>query len=111
MNNYEKVNLLLNQVRIISQKIMMQRREKRSRGENYNIFQILDLMSDEVRLHSSFIASLLNPKGIHGQNDKYLKAFMEMLHKKNPSKVSSEFLLSSSPKISVQVEKKYRRKD
>ena len=37
-------------------------------GENYNIFRILQMGSSEVRLHSAFIADLLNPKGNHGQD-------------------------------------------
>ncbi len=100
-----QINLLLSQVQIISKKIREQGLEKQSRGERFNIFQDLDLMSDEVRLHSSFIASLLNPRGSHGQKEKYLKAFMEMLHNINPSRVPSDFLLTSSPDVSIQVEK------
>lgn len=42
-------------------------------SENFNIFRILKLESSEVRLHSAFIAELLNPKGNHGQKDKFLK--------------------------------------
>ena len=56
---------ILNQVRIVSQKIKEQRKEKFERGENYNIFNIfndLGFMSDEVHLHSMFLANLLNPK-------------------------------------------------
>lgn len=36
-------------------------------GENFNIFQILGLQTSEVRLHSAFLAELLNSKGLHGQ--------------------------------------------
>ena len=36
---------ILNQVRIVSQKINEQRKEKFERGENYNIFIIVSLMS------------------------------------------------------------------
>lgn len=44
-------------------------------GANFNIFQILGLQSREVRLHSSFIAELLNTEGSHGQGDKFLMLF------------------------------------
>lgn len=37
-------------------------------GENFNVFKILKLESSEVRMHSAFIAELLNPKGSHTQN-------------------------------------------
>lgn len=48
-------------------------------GENFNVFQILGLQSDEVRLHSAFLAELLNPKGRHGQSDLYLKLFINQI--------------------------------
>ena len=48
-------------------------------GNNFNIFQILGLTNYEVKLHSKFIAELLNPKGSHGQNDTFLKLFIETL--------------------------------
>jgi hypothetical protein len=46
-------------------------------GENFNIFKILKLESSEVRLHSAFLAELLNPQGNHGQKDTFLKLFVE----------------------------------
>jgi hypothetical protein len=53
-------------------------------GENFNIFRILKLESSEVRLHSAFLAELLNPKGNHGQKDIFLKLFVDLFcFKKN----------------------------
>ena len=72
---------ILNQVRIVSQKIKEQRKEKFERGESFNIFNDLGFMSDEVHLHSMFLANLLNPKGSHGQRGKFLEAFLKMLQK------------------------------
>ncbi|MEI7594595.1 MAG: PD-(D/E)XK nuclease family protein [Bacteroidota bacterium] len=48
-------------------------------GENFNIFKILKLTSDEVRTHSAFLAELLNPQGSHGQKDEFLKIFINHL--------------------------------
>jgi len=45
-------------------------------GENFNIFRTIDLTTDEVRLHSKFLAELLNPKGSHGQGDIFLSLFL-----------------------------------
>ncbi|MCD8409669.1 PD-(D/E)XK nuclease family protein [Tenacibaculum finnmarkense] len=45
-------------------------------GNNFNIFNVINLTTDEVRLHSKFIAELLNPKGTHGQDDVFLKLFV-----------------------------------
>jgi PD-(D/E)XK nuclease superfamily len=46
-------------------------------GDNFNVFRILKLEASEVRMHSAFLAELLNPKGSHGQKDTFLKLFIE----------------------------------
>ena len=95
---------ILNQVRIVSRKIKEQRKEKFERGENYNIFYDLGFMSDEVHLHSMFLANLLNPKGSHGQRGKFLEAFLKMLQKTFPA-ISADSLEIDTTIASVEVEK------
>ena len=95
---------ILNQVRIVSRKIKEQRIEKFERGENYNIFNDLGFMSDEVHLHSMFLANLLNPKGSHGQRGKFLEAFLKMLQKSFPT-ISADNLELDITNASVEVEK------
>ena len=95
---------ILNQVRIVSRKIKEQRIEKFERGENYNIFNDLGFMSDEVHLHSMFLANLLNPKGSHGQRGKFLEAFLKMLPK-SFSAISADNLELDITNASVEVEK------
>ena len=95
---------ILNQVRIVSRKIKEQRKEKFERGENYNIFNDLGFMSDEVHLHSMFLANLLNPKGSHGQRGKFLEAFLKMLQKSFPA-ISTDNLELDTAIASVEVEK------
>lgn len=95
---------ILNQVRIVSRKIKEQRIEKFERGENYNIFNDLGFMSDEVHLHSMFLANLLNPKGSHGQRGKILEAFLKMLQK-SFSAISADNLELDITNASVEVEK------
>ena len=95
---------ILNQVRIVSRKIKEQRKEKFERGENYNIFYDLGFMSDEVHLHSMFLANLLNPKGSHGQRRKFLEAFLKMLQK-SFSAISADRLVLDTANASVEVEK------
>lgn len=95
---------ILNQVRIVSRKIKEQRKEKFERGENYNIFYDLGFMSDEVHLHSMFLANLLNPKGSHGQRGKFLEAFLKMLQKSFPA-ISADNLELNIANASVEVEK------
>lgn len=95
---------ILNQVRIVSQKIKEQRKEKFERGESFNIFNDLGFMSNEVHLHSMFLANLLNPKGSHGQRGKFLEAFLKMLQKSFPA-ISADSLELDTAIASVEVEK------
>lgn len=73
----EKIKELLNQISKIVVEEKTQQEERRKRGENFNIFNVLGLSSSEVRLHSAFLAELLNPNGDHGLGDKFLQAFLE----------------------------------
>lgn len=49
-------------------------------GENFNIFNILGLTTNEVRMHSALLGELLNPKGSHGQKEVFLKLFCEQFY-------------------------------
>ena len=66
-------------------------------GEGYNIFKILKMQSAENRLHSAFIANLLNPKGLHGQKDVFLRLFIEHI-------IPKDFVFETSH-AEVEVEK------
>lgn len=73
----EKIKELLNQISKIVVEEKTQQEERRKRGENFNIFKVLGLSSSEVRLHSAFLAELLNPNGDHGLEDKFLLLFLD----------------------------------
>lgn len=77
-----KLESLLKQVSEIVAKEKTQQEEKRKRGENFNIFNVLGLSTSEVRLHSAFLAELLNPNGDHGLGDKFLDAFLKIVIKR-----------------------------
>ena len=53
--------------------------KRREQGELFNIFNILKLQSNEVRLHSALIAELLCPNGSHGASSLFLKAFLKVI--------------------------------
>jgi len=53
--------------------------KKRKEGEFFNVFNTIGLRTEEVRLHSAFIAELLNPKGSHGLSHSFLQAFWEVI--------------------------------
>lgn len=73
----DKINSLLKEVQAISEKY-----EEISllKGEKFNLFDILDRRTDEVKTHSAIIAELLNPKGSHGFGDEFLKLFLSYLN-------------------------------
>lgn len=70
----EKIKLLFNNINEI-----LNKHEEISKisGENFNIFKVIDLTTDEVRIHSKLLAELLNPEGSHGQGTVFLKLFVD----------------------------------
>ena len=55
--------------------------QKRERGELFNVFNILGVDTAEI-VHSKFIACLLDPKGLHGCHDLFIKIspFVSMIN-------------------------------
>lgn len=47
-------------------------------GEHYNVFDILGVRSNELS-HSAILTNLLNAKGTHGQNELFLRLFLETI--------------------------------
>lgn len=54
-------------------------------GANFNVFRVLRMEGDEVRLHSRFIAELLDPRGSHGQGSAFLEMFLRQVECSLPS--------------------------
>ena len=52
-------------------------RQRAMGKHDYNIFTLFHGFSDEVNLHSNFIASLFDPNGDHYKGDLFLKLFLE----------------------------------
>lgn len=67
---------LLSQVGLINQK---NAQLLEATGQRYNVFNILGLSSNETRLHSAFLANLLDPHGSHGLKTKPLNAFLKII--------------------------------
>jgi len=51
-------------------------------GENFNIFSIMNMETDEVKTHSAIIGELLNPMGSHSQGSVFLDLFIDHLKNK-----------------------------
>lgn len=49
-------------------------------GDNFNVFNVINVTTNEVRLHSKFISELLKPHGSHGQGEVFLQKFIERLN-------------------------------
>ncbi len=45
---------------------------------NFNIFRVLRLQRRETKLHSRFLAELLDPRGSHSQGAQFLTAFLDL---------------------------------
>ena len=65
---------LLNAVKA---KIDVYEKHKELSGENFNIFSIMSMESDEVFTHSAIIAELLNPNGSHSLGKLPLQLFIK----------------------------------
>lgn len=98
------IQTLLNRIGEIQKKQIIKQTEVYRRGENFNIFNVLGLWSEEVRLHSAMLAELLNPEGSHGCREAFLKIFLkevvqidisDNINELNKAITTTEFYISS----------------
>ena len=54
-------------------------KKEKEEGKSFNVISALNMCSDEVRLHSRLLATLLNPKANHGLENEFLKSFLTAL--------------------------------
>lgn len=73
-------NLFRTWLNSITQIIKKQQEIAAIRGENYNLFKVIHMTSNETSVHSAFIADLLNPKGLHGMGDEFLRLFVKTIN-------------------------------
>ncbi len=74
----EELTKLLHQVQVYVNEDKQHRAEAFRRGECYNVFNVLGVDNMELS-HSAFLAALLNPRGSHGMQDAFLKAFIDTI--------------------------------
>lgn len=92
-----KLETIIEEVKKINLKNEFSERERRQRGDCFNIFNILGLWSDE-RSHSVFLAELLNPVGSHGMRDALLRLFIKDRYNEfetNGANVEVEFFIGN----------------
>lgn len=78
-----KIESILAQISSLYQEEKLDIERRAEKGEFFNIFNVIGLSSEEVRLHSAFIAELLNPRGSHGAGQLFLQAFLEKIDVSN----------------------------
>lgn len=96
LHRVEKINKLFNRI-------------SRLGGSHFNIFSILKMERDEVRTHSAFLYELLNPKGSHAQDDKFLSLFLTRVLKRknlniNNIKIEKEKFANVHGRIDITIE-------
>ena len=108
----EKITTMLDAISKLYEQQKKVEEKKREEGEFFNVFNTIGLRTEEVRLHSAFIAELLNPKGSHGLSHCFLQAFLEMLglqdgyldYRRCPHGVITERVIGSLGRIDIIIE-------
>ncbi len=80
MSDEGRLKKLLDEVRLIVERDRAIQKGRFARGEKFNVFNVLNLRTQEVCLHSAFLAELLAPDGSHGLGDAFLKLFFKENH-------------------------------
>jgi hypothetical protein len=71
---YLKLEKLLNASREIVETHL---KEKKEKGEDFNVFSILGMETNETKTHSAMLVALLDPKGNHYYDVQFLKLFLD----------------------------------
>jgi len=89
MTNEKSINMTESEIKqitltldLVENSVKKFREIEKIKGENFNLFNILDRRTDEVKTHSAIIGELLNPKGSHYLDKTFLILFIEMLNRK-----------------------------
>jgi hypothetical protein len=77
-------------------------------GEKFNVFKVLDVSTQEVRMHSALIAELLNANGSHGCGSVFLHHFLEQQKEKHKDtsfirKIEEFTIENSSTKVEYHI--------
>ena len=65
-----------------------------AKGEHFNLFSVLGIESRENKTHSAFLAELLDPKGSHKQDNKFLNLFLQVIGKELSGENAVEALIA-----------------
>ncbi|HEY8689638.1 MAG TPA: PD-(D/E)XK nuclease family protein [Chitinophagaceae bacterium] len=85
MENIDHIKELLN--RFIPVQVRVQENNK-NETPYYNVFKVLRIEYLEARVHTPFLADLLNPRGLHSQGQIFLDSFLKLV---SPEKKWTEY--------------------
>ena len=77
--NIMRIERLLSEITNLYKLAEKDKLERIKQGDFFNVFNTIGLRTEEVRLHSAFIAELLNPQGSHGLSNLFLQAFLKQM--------------------------------
>ena len=100
----EDIKSLLGKVRRLIDEDRILKEEQRKRGENFNVFKIIHVESDEVRTHSAMLAALMDPQGTHSCGTAFLALFCQQLHDLVRDSIYANFVFDPTHAI-VNIEK------
>ena len=92
----EEIKRLLDSVNSILKEEKIKKEESLRRGERFNMFEICGVAHYEV-MHSTIIASFLNPNSSHGQKDLFLKLFFSVVGDKTNIDTTSASVFTEYP--------------
>lgn len=108
-NNYVfDYQLLLTRIANLSNSY---KKRAKDSGEDYNLFKVIRMTSDEVKVHSAFISDLLSPDGLHGMGFVFTDLFLKMLSDKFKSDSFYESFPSQNAKVSYEVHIDKKKED
>lgn len=76
--------------------VSQDKQNRREKGEDFNVFAVIQMESSETKTHSNMLAALLNPKQDHYYGSIFLKLFLE--------KIGYDYGEENLDKVSVQTE-------
>lgn len=100
--------LLLTRIEALSNSY---RKRTKDSGEDYNLFKVIRMTSDEVKVHSAFLSDLLSPNGLHGMDSVFTRLFLKMLSDKFDSDSFYETFSCENAKVSYEVHIDKKKED
>lgn len=102
-----EIEHLFDKVTIIVESKNERELSAQERGENFNVFELLGLQTDETRLHSTLLAELLSPNGTHGLGAEPLKLFIANFCQNRLSGFDTNDVIVEKEKYIGKIDKEY----